>query len=161
MTYEYAMFFRVAGGSPQQLGIASDVVIPSITDAMKLGEMFADHHLPWDEVEPVKSANCIPGLEKLIPELRRRSEARIAASKDFAALKQRIQLYLRYRDRENLSLNENTRWKEYEQEKAVSDEIEKLLSDAKDDGDDFDPVLDEAANIASDLAELGGAAEKK
>ena len=161
VTYEYAMFFRVAGGSPQQLGIASDVVIPSITDAMKLGEMFADHHLPWDEVEPVKSANCIPDLEKLIPELRRRSEARIAASKDFAALKQRIQLYLRYRDRENLSLNENTRWKEYEQEKAVSDEIEKLLSDAKDDGDDFDPVLDEAANIASDLAELGGAAEKK
>ncbi|MBP5530557.1 MAG: carboxy terminal-processing peptidase [Lentisphaeria bacterium] len=159
VTYEYAMFFRVAGGSPQQLGIASDVVIPSITDAMKLGEMFADHHLPWDEVEPVKSANCIPGLEKLIPELRRRSEARIAASKDFAALKQRVQLYLRYRDRENLSLNENTRWKEYEQEKAVNDEIEKLLSDKKDDGDDSDPVLDEAANIASDLAELGGAAE--
>ena len=99
LTYEYAMFFRVAGGSPQQLGVASDVVIPSLSEEMKMGEMFLDHHLPWDEVEAVKSADCDPRLERKIPELRRRSAKRIAASKDFAALQRKIEMYRRYRDR--------------------------------------------------------------
>ena len=160
VTYECAMFFRVSGGSPQQLGVASDVVIPSLTEEMKVGEMFLDHHLPWDEVAPVASANCDPQLDKKIPELRRRSAARIAASASFAALKRKIGLYRRMRDRERVSLNENTRWREYEQEKALEDENEKILNDKKKKDDEPDPVLDEAVRIASDLAELGSVAGK-
>ena len=160
VTYEYAMFFRVAGGSPQQLGVASDVVIPSLTEEMKMGEMYLTHHLPWSEVDPVKSANCDPQLDKKIPELRRRSAARIVASKHFAALLRKIEVYRRLRDRERTSLNEKTRWREYEKEKAIEDENEKLLSDKKKKDDAFDPVLDEAVRIASDLAELGGVAGK-
>lgn len=155
VTYECAMFFRVAGGSPQQLGIASDVVIPSLTEEMKMGEMYLEHHLPWSEVEPVESANCDPRLERKIPELRRRSKARIAVSKEFAALRRKIEVYRRLRDRKLISLNEKTRWQEYEQEKAVEDENDKALGEKKSGGDDDpDPVLDEAVRIASDLAEL-------
>ena len=154
VTYECAMFFRVAGGSPQQLGVAADVVIPSLTEEMKLGEMYLDYHLPWSEVEPVKSANCDPQLEKKIPELRRRSKARVDGSKDFAALKRKIEVYRELRDRKRISLNEQTRWRQYEQEKAIEDENEKLLGEQKKDDGEFDPVLDEAAHIAADLAEL-------
>lgn len=158
LTYEYAMFFRVAGGSPQQLGVASDVVIPSLSEEMKVGEMFLDHHLPWDRVEPVKSAECDPKLEQKIPELRRRSAKRVAASKDFAVLRRRIKLYRSYRDREKLSLNEERRWQEYRQEKAAEEADEKISGAKSGSDDDFDPVLDEAVNIASDLAELDKAA---
>ena len=159
LTYEYAMFFRVAGGSPQQLGVASDVVIPSLSEEMKMGEMFLDHHLPWDEVEAVKSADCDPKLESKIPELRRRSAKRIAASKDFAVLRRKIEMYRRYRDRDRLSLNEARRWQEYRQEKAAEEADEKVsgASGNKQD-EEFDPVLDEAERIASDLAELDKAA---
>ena len=159
LTYEYAMFFRVAGGSPQQLGVASDVVIPSLTEEMKMGEMFLDHHLPWDEVEAVKSAECDPKLESKIPELRRRSAGRIAASKDFAVLRRKIEQYRRYRDRDKLSLNEERRWQEYRQEKAAEEADEKISGVSRNKPDeDVDPVLDEAERIAADLAELDKAA---
>ena len=159
VTYECAMFFRVAGGSPQQLGVPSDVVIPSLTEEMKMGEMYLDHHLPWSDVEPVRSANCDPHLEKKIPELKRRSAARIAASKEFAALQRKIEVYRRLRDRKQISLNEKTRWQEYEQEKAIEDENDKALGEKKNgDDEEPDPVLDEAVRIASDLAELENAA---
>lgn len=158
LTYEYAMFFRVAGGSPQQLGVASDVVIPSLSEEMKMGEMFLDHHLPWDKVEAVKSAECDPKLEKKIPELRSRSAKRVAASKDFAVLQRKIKLYRSYRDREKLSLNEERRWREYRQEKTAEEADEKVSGEKSGSDDEFDPVLDEAVNIASDLAELDKAA---
>ena len=161
VTYEYAMFFRVAGGSPQQLGVESDVVIPSLTEEMKMGEMFLDHHLPWSEVESVKSANCDPGLGGKIVELRRRSKKRIAASPEFAALQRKIELFRRYRDREKLSLNEATRWKEREQEKTIEEAEEKLEGGERGKkDDDNDPVLNEAAHIAADLAELSEGSTK-
>ena len=159
LTYEYAMFFRVAGGSPQQLGVSSDVVIPSLTEEMKMGEMFLDNHLPWDKVDAVGSADCDPRLESKILELRRRSSKRVAASKDFAVLRRKIEMYRRYRDRDRLSLNEERRWQEYRQEKAAEEADEKVsgASGGKQD-EEFDPVLDEAERIASDLAELDKAA---
>ncbi len=157
LTYEMAMFFRVAGGSPQQLGVSSDIVIPSLTEEMKVGEMYLDHHLPWDSIEPVKATPCDPDLDKKIPELRRRSAERVANSREFAALKRRIEMYRRYRDRDKLSLNEARRWEEYRKEKDAEDAAEKLLSEEGADPGDKDapdPVLDEAARIAADLAEL-------
>ncbi|MBQ6352886.1 MAG: carboxy terminal-processing peptidase, partial [Lentisphaeria bacterium] len=156
LTYEYAMFFRVAGGSPQQLGVPADIVIPSLTEEMKVGEMYLDHHLPWDSIEPVKTTPCDPDLDAKIPELRRRSAERVAKSREFAALKRRIEMYRRYRDRDKLSLNEERRWEEYRKEKDAEEAAEKLLSDEDaNSGDDAaDPVLDEAVHIAADLAEL-------
>ena len=157
LTYEMAMFFRVAGGSPQQLGIPSDVVIPSLTEEMKVGEMYLDNHLPWDSIAPIRTTPCDPALERKIPELRRRSAERVAKSREFAVLKRRVEMYRRFRDRDKLSLNEKVRWEEYRREKDAEDAAEKLLGDeAPNDADNGpDPVLDEAAHIAADLAELG------
>ena len=158
LTFETAMFFRVMGGSPQQLGVGADVVIPSLTEEMKLGEMYLNHHLPWDSIAPVKADPCDPALDAKIVELRRRSAARIHSSKDFDALRRRIAAYRRYRDREKISLNEEKRWEEYRREKDAEDEAEKILADesaASDGGGkNSDPVLDEAAHIAADLAEM-------
>ena len=71
-------------------------------------------------------------------------------------LKRRIDTYRRYRDREKVSLNEEKRWEEYKKEKDAEDEAEKILSEdapQQDEGGKApDPVLDEAAHIAADLA---------
>ena len=158
LTFETAMFFRVTGGSPQQLGVESDVVIPSLTEEMKLGEMFFDNHLPWDSIAPVAAVPHDPKLAGKIPELRRRSAERIGSSREFSLLRNRVEAYRRYRDREQLSLNEERRWGEYLKEKDAEEAAEKLLQE---DGDSAgkaekapDPVLDEAVRIAADLAEL-------
>lgn len=156
LTFETSMFFRVMGGSPQQLGVGADVVIPSLTEEMKMGEMYLSHHLPWDSIDPVKVTPCDSDLESKIVELRRRSEARVKASREFDMLKRRIETYRRYRDREKVSLNEEKRWEEYRREKDAEDEAEKILNEnsvPSNGGErDADPVLDEAAHIASDLA---------
>ncbi|MBO5763101.1 MAG: PDZ domain-containing protein, partial [Lentisphaeria bacterium] len=42
---ETAMFFRPSGGSVQQLGVTSDLPLPSLTEKLEVGEMFSDNHL--------------------------------------------------------------------------------------------------------------------
>ncbi|MBR2912021.1 MAG: PDZ domain-containing protein, partial [Lentisphaeria bacterium] len=53
LSFEMAMFFRVNGESVQQLGITPDIKLPSLTEELKMGEMFLDHHLPWDKIRAV------------------------------------------------------------------------------------------------------------
>ena len=154
LIYETAMFFRVTGGSPQQLGVEADIVIPSLTEEMKVGEMYFDNHLPWDAISPVKAAKCDPELERKIAVLRQKSAARVEASREFKALKQRSEFFRRYRDREKISLNENKRWKEYRDEEAVEKELNKFNEERRSDDDRADTVLNEAVRIAADLAEL-------
>ena len=155
LIYETAMFFRVTGGSPQQLGVASDIVIPSLTEEMKVGEMFFDNHLPWDSIDPAKNVNkCDPGLDRKIAVLRKRSAARVAASGEFRTIKQRSEFYRQYRDREKISLNEEKRWKEYREEEVLEKAMAKFNEESRSGDEDADAVLDEAVRIAADLAEL-------
>lgn len=154
LIYETAMFFRVTGSSPQQLGVESDIVIPSLTEEMKSGEMFFYNHLPWDSIEPVKFSPCDPSLDRKIAVLRKRSAERVAASREFMVLKQRREFYRRYRDREKVSLNEEKRWKEYREEEAVEKELDRFNDEGHPDDENSDIVLDEAVRIAADLADL-------
>ena len=154
LIYETAMFFRVTGGSPQQLGVEADIVIPSLTEEMKVGEMYFDNHLPWDAIAPVKADKCDPALERKIAVLRRKSAERVGASREFKALKQRSEFFRRYRDREKISLNEEKRWKEYRDEEAVEKALSEFNEERRSDDEHSDTVLEEAVRIAADLAEL-------
>ena len=155
MTFEIEMFYRITGGSVQQLGIRSDVRIPSVTEEMKAGEMFLDNHLPWDSIAPVDRKSFIPDLELKIAALKKNSAARIAASPDFKVLQRRIEAYRHQRNKNSVSLNEEKRWKDYQEEKAVADEEEKEMG-LKDENkkEKFDPAVREAAAIVLDLDEL-------
>ena len=155
MTFEIEMFYRISGSSVQQLGIRSDVKIPSITEEMKAGEMFLDNHLPWDNIDPVNRNRFVPDLKQKIAVLQKKSAARIAASPEFKLLGKRIAAYRGLRKKNSVSLNEKTRWKDYLQEKAAADAEEKemgLSEEAK--KEKLDPAAKEAAAIALDLYEL-------
>lgn len=155
-TYETAMFFRTSGGSVQQLGIASDIRLPSLTDQMEIGEMFMNNHLPWDSVKPVKSGSYTPDFAAKVEKLRAASQARVAADPEYSAFRKKLEMYNKYKDKKSVSLNEEVRWKEYKEEKQLQDEAEKIYLDRTADGKkkNSDPVLDEAVNIASDFAAL-------
>ena len=155
VTYEIEMFYRISGSSVQQLGIRSDVRIPSISEEMKAGEMFLDNHLPWDNIEPVSRARFVPGLDEKIAVLKKNSAARVAASPEFRSLIRRIGVYRDHRKKAAISLNEEKRWKDYQQEKMIADAEEKelgLKNEKKKDAPDV--ALKEAAAIAADLCEL-------
>ena len=155
LTFEIEMFYRITGSSVQQLGIRSDVRIPSITEEMKAGEMFLDNHLPWDNISPVGRARYIQDLDEKISLLKKNSAARIAASPDFKVLQRRIEAYRSHRNKNSVSLNEEKRWKDYQQEKAVADAEEKEMG-LKDENkkEKFDPAVREAVEIVLDLDRL-------
>jgi len=80
-------FYRPDGGSTQLKGVASDIVLPSPTSALKLGEAEMADPLPWDTVPPARHAQ----LNRVAPwlsALRDASAKRIATSKDFLWLRE-------------------------------------------------------------------------
>ena len=150
VTYETAMFYRSAGGSVQQLGIRPDIIVPSMTEEMEIGEMFMDNHLPWNTIRPVRRLSFDPRLRLKAEKLRELSAKRIIADKDFAVQQKRLALFRKYRNRKSVSLNEKTRWDEYQSEKLYQDELEKMYTDDEK-KQKIDPVLNETVRIAADL----------
>lgn len=154
-TFEIAMFFRATGSSVQQLGISSDIVLPSLSQEMKIGEMFLDNHLPWSEIPATRVTAHDEELDSHIKQLAEYSGKRIAGNRDYIKFKRLISIYRRYRDREKLSLNEEKRYKEYLAEEEVEKEAERLASMEEHDdkkSQSGDVVLEEAVNIAADYA---------
>ena len=111
-------FYRVAGGSTQFRGVASDVALPSLLDREDIGESALKNPLPYDEVPPAdyqKAARQPLFLE----ELRSRSVARVATSPEFKYINENIAHLKEILDGNTLSLNEQTRREKIAKEKAL------------------------------------------
>ena len=154
LTYEIAMFFRPGGSSVQQLGITPDIILPSLTDEMKVGEIYLNNHLPWNSIAPAEFKIWDPALDNKIAILRKNSLLRRKNDPLYQAYIRKIELYRNIRERNQLSLNENTRYAEYLKEKEVADEAEKLYSEAEKKDSSKDVILQEAMHVAADLTKL-------
>jgi len=164
LTYESSVFYRPRGDSVQQLGIEPDIVLPSITEEMEIGEMFLTNHLPWDSIKAVSEPEFDPALGQKAAVLRAESAKRVAKDPEYAKLNRQIKLFRTYRNRKSVSLNEAKRWQEYEAERAVSDAAEAAEDEDLPEGaagkqnakgkkkSSSDPVLREAERITADLA---------
>jgi carboxyl-terminal processing protease len=151
LIFETSVFYRPSGGSVQQLGIFSDIKLPSLTEELKVGEMFLENHLSWDSIPVVKQESYNKNLISQIPLLRKKSMERIKKDLEYKKYLKQIETFKRYRDKKVISLNEEKRWKEYSSEKEATDNTENLLSnDDKKQDKSSDCVLNEAVNIAAD-----------
>lgn len=155
-----AKFYRINGASTQLRGITPDIVFPSFTDAMEIGEDKLPHAMKWDTVPPAKYQLFDPYLPFLIPALRVRSHKRVEQSPEFKRLRRDIEVYRKIRERKTVSLNLEERWKEYLAEKKLQDEQNKLLrmntedsrkSEGKNEVKDL--YLDETLNVMKDWLE--------
>ncbi|MBO4630982.1 MAG: carboxy terminal-processing peptidase [Lentisphaeria bacterium] len=154
-----AKFYRINGASTQLKGITPDIVFPSFTDAMEIGEDKLDHALKWDTIQAAEYQIHDPRLPSLIPILRERANARVENSRDFKLLRRDIDIFRRLRDRKTVSLNLEKRWEEYLAEKELEDEQNKLLrlnreEDLKEKNTVKDLYLDETLNVIKDWIEL-------
>ena len=88
-----------------------DIVLPSLNNYAEVGEASLDNPLPWDTIPGAKfeRVNRIPPV---LPELKKRSEERVATDKDFAYLQEDIEIYKKYLADKSVSLNEQARRKE-------------------------------------------------
>jgi len=123
-------FYRVAGGSTQQKGVVPDIVLPSLLDAFELGETTLPYYLPYDTVPPA-TFSYLNLTAAYLPALRTNSTTRVAASQDFAYLRQDIDFYKKKVQDKTISLNEAARLKEQDDMKALMAQRKKDLEARK------------------------------
>ncbi|MBX5128501.1 carboxy terminal-processing peptidase [Rhizobium lentis] len=171
-----AQFFRINGGTTQLRGVTPDLSLPGLSDPTVFGETSYDNALPWAEIKPAKYAPE-GDVTALLPALQSRHDARAKADPDFQRLLQDIADLKAQREKGVVSLNEAERRKEA----AAREARFKARAEAGDDenpaGDDGlqaderslsadiamenarkkakDVLLDEAAAIVADAADLG------
>ena len=154
-----AKFYRVSGGSTQNLGVEPDLLLPSTYDPDEIGESSLPHALPYDRVRAVlRRTEGVgePGLERL------RSQHDLRASQDpnLIAGEQRLALARELEERQELSLNESVRRAEraaiearllkIENDRRVASGLEPV-EELNSDEIKPDVELQEAARIAVDL----------
>lgn len=108
-------FYRPSGSSTQNLGVVPNILLPSLTDALEIGESYLDHALDHDIIRPAPGFDPLPKSNLFLPRLKELSSERLAESKDFAYIIQDVSKE-RSRRRENqVSLNLEIRRSELEE----------------------------------------------
>jgi carboxyl-terminal processing protease len=110
-------FYRVAGGSTQLHGVASDIVLPTLSDLPEFGEGALKNCLPYDEVPKAKFTKWSEGRGLFIDELKRRSEARVQADPEFHYVMEDMERLRKRLDENRISLNEDVRRAELNEDK--------------------------------------------
>jgi carboxyl-terminal processing protease len=119
-------FYRVAGGSTQKKGVIPDIVLPSVLDALELGETTLLYYLDYDTVPPVTFDN-FDLVAPYLSTLKAKSAARVAASPDFNYVRQDIAFYKKKVQDSTVSLDEADRLKEQSDVKTLEEERKKDL----------------------------------
>lgn len=110
-------FYRVAGGSTQLHGVASDIVLPTLSDLPEFGEGALKNCLPYDEVPKARFTKWTEGRGLFVDELKRRSEARIHANPEFRYVMEDMERLRKRLDENRISLNEDVRRAELNEDK--------------------------------------------
>lgn len=152
-------FYRVNGSSTQARGVKADVVLPSPWEGRSRPESELENALPHDIITPAITG--VPEtVRALLPELRSRSEKRVADNELLQIFKRNAAQLAEWEARGGVvSLNLETRRAELEKQKALDDALPDTvdMTAATEDGEEatpLDPVLDEALQITRDFVSL-------
>lgn len=160
-----AKYYRINGGSTQNLGVIPDILLPSTIEAQEFGESSQESALPWDEINPTKYKPA-GNVNDFLELLRLKHEQRAADSNEFDYLLDDIREYKEKKDRNLISLKEDIRRNEMEkeeEEKFQRENERRKLKGIKllDKGEEIskssapdDLYLEESARILADLIAL-------
>ncbi|MDO8803973.1 MAG: carboxy terminal-processing peptidase [Elusimicrobiota bacterium] len=118
-------FYRVSGGSTQNLGVPPDIVLPSLNDYLDLAESSLPNALPYDQIPPASYSRIDAVARPELARLQAASAERVAASPDFKFVRQDIALYLERKKDKTVSLNSARRLAERKEDEARKTERNK------------------------------------
>ncbi len=151
-----AKFYRISGESTQLQGVLPDVAFPSLVDFDEIGESALPNAMPWDTIRPARYLR-IGDFSSMLPELRKRNEARTSTNPDFQYVREQLALLKQTRAQKQVSLNEATRRQERDQMRQKSLDIENKRRKAR--GEAVLKSFEELEKINDDLAAAGDNAE--
>ena len=157
-------FYRPNGDSTQKRGVLADIVLPSISNHMDVGESDLDYAVAFDQV-PAASFNSY-GLvgNNILSSLRKKSQERIAGSEEFKKDQRQIAKYVEFKERNSVSLNKekfDARRKEFDAEEEDKKAMEEQLNDDTEIKRDY--YMEEVLDITVDYmnAKAGGTSGEK
>ena len=102
-------FYRVGGASTQLKGVASDIVLPTVTAGLRIGEAEQDYAMPYDEIPRAGGYVKSSRIAGILPELMARSKARTAKDKDMQYTREDIARARERYENNTVSLNKTVR----------------------------------------------------
>ena len=164
LTLTIGKYYRVTGESTQHRGVDPDISLPSLIDTEQFGESVRESALPWDTIQTTRFRAGEP-LDATIESLTANQLERAKSDPNFQYLLDRTRDAEEARLRKTVSLNYEQRLAEREEdmarelkrenERREALDLEPLASLEDLDEEDLpDVLLDQAAGIAADLAEL-------
>lgn len=111
-------FYRASGASTQLKGVVPDIVLPSvISESKDFGEASLDNPMPWDTIATARYEH-LNRVAPYLAQLRKRSSDRRETDKEFAYIREDIELYKKTQADKAVSLNLKERLKEKEEAEA-------------------------------------------
>lgn len=110
-----AKYYRINGGSTQDLGVIPDISYPATVDTNKVGESSEKSALPWDHILAT-SYQPLNDVRPFLPLLSKEHEQRVEKSAEFDYLLEDLAAEKKERDQKFISLNESVRKKEKEKD---------------------------------------------
>ncbi len=98
--------YRPGGSSTQLAGVASDVVLPSLTAKLDISESDLDYALPRGVVSETEHQNYEMVDNAIRVKLRKAADERVAKNLEFGQLRLEIETYVKQKADETISLNE-------------------------------------------------------
>jgi carboxyl-terminal processing protease len=141
-----AQFFRVNGGSTQNLGVEPDIRFPSFGDPQEYGERSMDNALPWTSIDPARYETS-GDLSQLVAVADNRYQSRIVDDEEFGWLNSDIDTYNERAAKTSVSLLESVG-----REMMKEEEAKKAERKAKQESGG--PLLEEDSAIVAPNPEL-------
>ena len=149
-----AKFYRINGGSTQNLGVIPDIEFPSQYGDNEVGERNMAHALLWDEIGSLKYNQLNQFSDEITTRLRNQHLARIHKNIRFQFLMDDFELMKESRAKKKISLQEEKRRALRDESEARKEKRKKELEEKKKADDDSDLYLTETAFILNDYIQI-------
>lgn len=148
-------FYFPSGDSPQLQGVRSDVVLPQFTSALEdIAESDLDYPLSFPKIAPAGYPVFDYVTPQIVDVVTKKSQARVAQSKDFQDELDKINVYKEVRARKSTPLNREKYFEELDKLNANKEETDRMEEIVNGDaGVKRDYYLDEVVSIAKDYVD--------
>ncbi len=118
-------YYLPSGASTQLKGVVPDIVLPSMTDHLPIGESDLPHALVWDEI-PTSFFDGSPLDPQLVSSLRQRSLERQGSLDEFSFLRRNVDWFKSRQEQKLIPLNLDVRRQQRETDAAFRKEMKTL-----------------------------------
>ncbi len=150
-----SQFYRPNGDSTQKRGVLSDLVLPSVTDKMPVGESDLDYPVEFDKISAADYYSYELTDTDIKSTLAQQSASRVQQSDKFSRRIRQVNEYVRQKELKTVTLNLE-KFLKRSRELSAEKEDEKTMEDQASNNREIkrDFYLDEVLQITSDYMDL-------